>query len=150
MMQCKWECRYLFKIVILIPLKSCMNKLITSLLITVQPQTLLKFFTIPFSGYLPDPGIKPSLLPCRQIFYHLNHQGSPTNEVPKPEFLGSVKAAWLWSLLRFHFCKTSMPTNKIFFSPVNLFCVSLIIRPAKRTQVESEGKFPPPWHLHDP
>ena len=25
---------------------------------------------------LPDPGIKPGLLHCRQILYHLNHQGS--------------------------------------------------------------------------
>ena len=30
----------------------------------------------PSTGYLPDPGIKPGLLPCRQILYRLiSHQG---------------------------------------------------------------------------
>ena len=29
----------------------------------------------PSPGDLPHPGIKPSLLHCRQILYHLNHQG---------------------------------------------------------------------------
>ena len=28
-------------------------------------------------GDLPDPRIKPSLPHCRQILYHLSHQGSP-------------------------------------------------------------------------
>jgi len=31
----------------------------------------------PSPGDLPDPGIKPVLLYCRQILYHLSHQGSP-------------------------------------------------------------------------
>ena len=31
----------------------------------------------PSPGDLPDPGIKPGLLHCRQILYHLSHQGSP-------------------------------------------------------------------------
>ena len=31
---------------------------------------------IPFSRDLPNPGIKPSLLHCRQILYCLSHQGS--------------------------------------------------------------------------
>ena len=30
----------------------------------------------PPPGDLPDPGIKPGLLHCRQILYHLSHQGS--------------------------------------------------------------------------
>ena len=30
----------------------------------------------PFPGNLSDPGIKPGLLHCRQILYHLNHQGN--------------------------------------------------------------------------
>ena len=31
----------------------------------------------PFPGDLPDPEIKPGLLYCRQILYHLSYQGSP-------------------------------------------------------------------------
>ena len=31
----------------------------------------------PFSRNLPDPGIEPSLLYCRQILYCLSHKGSP-------------------------------------------------------------------------
>ena len=31
----------------------------------------------PLPGDLPNPGIKPGLLKCQQIFYHLSHQGSP-------------------------------------------------------------------------
>ena len=31
----------------------------------------------PPPGDLPNPGIHPGLLHCRQILYHLNHQGSP-------------------------------------------------------------------------
>ena len=31
----------------------------------------------PFSTDLPDPGIEPRLLDCRQIIYCLSHQGSP-------------------------------------------------------------------------
>ena len=34
--------------------------------------------------------------------------------------------------------------NVFFFPPVNLPCVSLIIRPAKRTK-RGKGKFSPPW-----
>ena len=33
-------------------------------------------FSFLFPGDLPNPGIEPSLLHCRQILYHLNHQGS--------------------------------------------------------------------------
>ena len=34
---------------------------------------------LPFSSprYLPDPGMEPSLLHCRQILYRPSHQGSP-------------------------------------------------------------------------
>ena len=31
----------------------------------------------PSTGALPDPGIKPRSLHCRQILHQLNHQGSP-------------------------------------------------------------------------
>ena len=30
----------------------------------------------PSPGILPTQGLNPSLLPCRQILYHLSHQGS--------------------------------------------------------------------------
>ena len=32
----------------------------------------------PFPGDLPNPGLTPGLLHCRQILYHLSHQGSLT------------------------------------------------------------------------
>ena len=32
---------------------------------------------IPSLGDLPDPGIEPGLLHCRQTLNHLSHQGSP-------------------------------------------------------------------------
>ena len=36
-------------------------------------------------GDLPDPGIEPSLLHCKQILYHLSQQGNPGrgDDVPK-------------------------------------------------------------------
>ena len=39
---------------------------------------ILEWITIPFSRGLPDPRIESSLLHCRQILYHLSHQGSLT------------------------------------------------------------------------
>ena len=44
---------------------------------------ILEKVAIPFSrGDLPNPGIKPGLLCCRQILYCLSHQGSPSNSIP--------------------------------------------------------------------
>ena len=38
----------------------------------------------PPPGDLPNPGIEPRSLPhCRQILYHLSHQGSPKDPVPR-------------------------------------------------------------------
>ena len=31
----------------------------------------------PSPGNLPDPGMEPGLPHCRQMLYHLSHQGSP-------------------------------------------------------------------------
>ena len=36
---------------------------------------------VPSSGDLPNPGIEPMSLHCRQILYRLSHQGSPPNSV---------------------------------------------------------------------
>ena len=36
---------------------------------------ILEWVAISFSGYLPNPGNERRLLYCRQIFYHLSHQG---------------------------------------------------------------------------
>ena len=39
---------------------------------------VLVWVAIPFSrGNLPDPGIELDVLHCRQMLYHLSHQGSP-------------------------------------------------------------------------
>ena len=37
----------------------------------------------PSPGDLPDPGIEPSLLHCRQTLYPLSHQGSPSYGAPR-------------------------------------------------------------------
>ena len=38
---------------------------------------ILEWVAITFSGELPDKGSNPALLHCRQILYHLRHQGNP-------------------------------------------------------------------------
>ena len=39
---------------------------------------ILEWVAIPFcNGSFPSQGLNPSLLHCRQIIYHLSHQGSP-------------------------------------------------------------------------
>ena len=38
---------------------------------------ILEWVAIPFSRGFPDPGLNTGLLHCRQIFYHVSHQGSP-------------------------------------------------------------------------
>ena len=43
----------------------------------------------PSPGDLPDPGIEPSFLHCRQMLYHLSHQGNgllfpPPGDLPNP------------------------------------------------------------------
>ena len=38
---------------------------------------ILEWVAIPSPRDLPDPGLNPGLLHCRQILYHQNHQGSP-------------------------------------------------------------------------
>ena len=42
-------------------------------------QRVLEWVAIPFSRGSCQPGIKPGLLHCGQILYHLSHQGSPVN-----------------------------------------------------------------------
>ena len=34
-----------------------------------------------FQGIFPTQGSNPGLLPCRQILYHLSHQGSPKSSI---------------------------------------------------------------------
>ena len=40
----------------------------------------------PPPGDLPDPGLNPGLPYCRQVLYHLSHQGSTNLEFLKPSF----------------------------------------------------------------
>ena len=44
----------------------------------ISQSRILEWVAISFSRGLPNPGIKWDLLSCRQILYHLSHQGSPT------------------------------------------------------------------------
>ena len=42
--------------------------------------TILEWDAVSFSrGIFPTQGSNPNLLHCRQILYHLSHQGSPNN-----------------------------------------------------------------------
>ena len=47
---------------------------------------------LPFSspGDLPDPGMEPGLLHCRQILYHLSHQGSQKSQAIYRQSLESL------------------------------------------------------------
>ena len=54
----------------------------------------------------------------------------------------NYKSCLLWSLLMSHFYETSLHTTKISFSPVNLFCVSFIVSPAKNSRW-GEGEISP-------
>ena len=49
-------------------------------------QEYWKGLTLLFAGDLPDPGIEPSVLHCRQILYHLNKQESITKRTIKVTF----------------------------------------------------------------
>ena len=59
----------------------------------------------PPPGYLPDPGIEPISLHCRQVFYPLIHLGNPTyvhmstnmNRISKKKkwFISEKKMKWL-------------------------------------------------------
>ena len=46
----------------------------------------------PFPGYLPNLGSDPRLLHCRQILYHLSHQGEP----PYCIIVGPESSHWCW------------------------------------------------------
>ena len=49
---------------------------------------------VPSPGDLPDPGIEPGLLHCRQTLYHLNYQGSPLAGRYKPPAISPMRSPW--------------------------------------------------------
>ena len=61
---------------------SCVRLFVTSWTVSHQTPLSMGFsrqeywsgLPCPLPGDLPDPGIKPGLLHCRQILYHLSHQ----------------------------------------------------------------------------
>ena len=59
-------------------------------------------WAFPFPGIFPTPGSKLSLLSCRQILYHLSHQGSP--------------ATW-WDVLKTATPATGIAQQKVPNSP---------------------------------
>ena len=44
----------------------------------ISQTRILEWVAVSFSGNLPNLGIEPVLLHCRQILYCLSHQGSPS------------------------------------------------------------------------
>ena len=90
---------------------------------------------------LPDPGIEPCLLHCRQILYHLSHKGSPTTS---SVVIQSLNCVWFfvtprtaalqislsfnisWSLLKLMSIESVMPSNHLILSlPPPPFAFSL-------------------------
>ena len=84
---------------------------------------ILEWGAIPFSrGFFPTQGLNPGSLRCRQILYHLSHQGSPqshtvgkqdgSNEVSLP--LGcrwELTGPLAWSLPSCVFCSLSCDSS---------------------------------------
>ena len=54
-------------------------------------------------GIFPNQGLNPGLLPCKQILYHLSHQGSPVVKVHEINVLGRVHH-WAEHLVSAHHC----------------------------------------------
>ena len=67
----------------------------------------------PSPGDLPDPGIKPRFLHCRQIVYHLTHQWSPVG----------YKEAWIPLLhhkcLSYFVLRSVIDSYILFYFPLN-------------------------------
>ena len=57
---------------------------------------MLEWVTIPFSRGSSNPGTEPSLPCCKQILYHLNHEGSPRKTEPYGNYI------WTITLTRLH------------------------------------------------
>ena len=53
------------------------HSLLGSSVCWISQARILEWVLSPSPGDLPDPGIEPGLLHCRQILYPLRHQGSP-------------------------------------------------------------------------
>ena len=70
-------------------------------------------------GDLPDPGIEPGLLPCRQILYHLSHQGKKD---PSVQFSCSVVSDSLCPHGLFVVCQTSLSitNSQSFLKPISI------------------------------
>ena len=87
---------------------------------------ILEWVATPFSKDLPDPGIKPGLLHCRQILYCLSHQRSPIWT-----FVGKVTPLLFNKLSRFVILIAFLPrvpfnfNNTVQFSSVTQPCPTL-------------------------
>ena len=74
---------------------------------------MLEWIAIPFSrAFSPSPGTEPGSPTCRQILYHLNHQGSPT---------GTLSPCYYYILKSPGFDLTPQTISNIY---IILFCFS--------------------------
>ena len=72
----------------------------------------------PSPGYLPNPGIKPSLLHCRWILYQLSHQGSPCMCVCVCVFKTPFLLLYLWFWKSYPFFKICLIHYLLQFLPI--------------------------------
>ena len=80
---------------------------------------ILEWAALLSPGDLPDPGIEPGLLHCRQILYHLSHQGKKD---PSVQFSCSVVSDSLWPHGLFVVCQTSLSitNSQSFLKPISI------------------------------
>ena len=77
---------------------SCVRLFATPWNVAYQAPPSMKFsrqeywsrLPFPSPGDLPDPGVEPESLHCRQTLYHLSHQGNPNKESRGSEIVGKL------------------------------------------------------------
>ena len=70
---CIYVCVLLAQLCLTVTLRTVAHQALVSVHGILQAK-ILEWGAISSPGDLPDPGIKPRLLHCKQILYHLSHQ----------------------------------------------------------------------------
>ena len=78
---------------------------------------VLEWVAITFSGDLPDKGWNPALLHCRQILYHLRHQGNPRFLIKNGP----------WHSYPYHYRQNSLERHKLKSDCTACVCVCVCV-----------------------
>ena len=78
---------------------------------------ILEWVAIAFSGDLSDKGSNPALLHCRQILYHLRHQGNPRFLIKNGP----------WHSYPYHYRQNSLERHKLKSDFTACVCVSVCV-----------------------